>query len=148
MRVSKSLPCSWKMFCELEPCFDCCDVLINFLTCSEDWNKLLTWAMNGWKILEQPKRKVLTSWGGDWWRTCYSLKIEVRVTSKWISEAVWMTWSRNTWGKMEFECKNQGLAGIVFVFATLNSWEILTRFQGSSFQLFLTSLQLPMKFHL
>ena len=130
MRVRRSLPCSWKRFCELEHGSDC-------LWCSDQpphvLNKLeqsLTWAMNGWKILEQPRRKVLTFWGGDWWRTCYSLKTKVRTAYKCISEAVWMIWSRNTWGKLGFECKNKKLAGLVFVFAVSDSWNFQQGFKA------------------
>ena len=147
MKVKRSLPCFWRLFCEWKPGSDCCDVLISFLTFPESQSKprLELWmAVMFWNNQEA---KFWFFWDGDWWRLCYSLKIEVGTTFKCISESVWVIWLGNAQGRLELGCKNQKLAGFVFL---CFQFQVLWNFSKVSkpFRKFSTSLQLPMKFNL
>ena len=129
VRVSKSLPYSWKRFCELEfgpELWWCSEQLLHVLSRLEVFNLWNSQGVWFWLL-----------WGGGGWRVYYSLTAEVWIAfNTWIKNCVDDFSQEILENKWSLNSRGQKLIGFVCCVCSFWTLGILAGVQGFSFSNF------------
>ena len=129
MRVSRSLPCSWKRFCELEVGLElwlCSKKLLHVPSRLEVFNFWNSQGVMFWLL-----------WGGGGWRVYCSMNTEVRIASNiWIRNCVDGFSQETLENKWSLNARNQKLTGFLFCVFRFGFLEFKQGFKAFSFSIF------------
>ena len=154
-RVSRSLPRSWKIFCELESGSDrlwCFDQLPHVLSRLESFNLEYEWLENSGTAREQSY-------------DFFEVNTDGECVTVWLQKLGWLLnvyqklygwfWSRNTWGKWSFNARIKLTSFVFLCLQFLDSWNFcrgsrlfFLKISDTSFSKFPNSSQWPMEFYL